>query len=62
MRMSSKHMAYSAVGAVDRRGQQNALFVTFVGCAKRFQAYLSQFFAEFYGAYESLGCLDLEIW
>ena len=31
------------IGAVDRRGQQNALFVTFMGCAKRFEAYWSHF-------------------
>ena len=45
---SRKHMASSAVGAVDRRGQQNTLFVMFVVRAKQFQAYWSQFFAEFY--------------
>ena len=39
VRMSRKHMACSAVGVVDRRGLQNTLFVTFVGCAKRFEAY-----------------------
>ena len=41
--MSRKHMAYSAVGMVNRRGQQNALSVMFMGRAKRFQTYRSQF-------------------
>ena len=36
-------MACSAVGAVGRRGEQNALFMMFMGRAKQFQAYLSQF-------------------
>ena len=47
--MSREHMACSEVGAVNRHGQQNALFVTFVGHAKQFEAYWSQFFSKFYG-------------
>ena len=43
VRMGRKHMFCSAVGAVDRRGQQNTLFVTLW-----FRAYWSQLFAEFY--------------
>ena len=35
VRMSREHM----VGRVHRRGQQNAVFATLVGLAKRFEAY-----------------------
>ena len=35
------------VGRVDRRDQQNTLFVTLVGLAKGIEAYWSQFFADF---------------
>ena len=38
MHMSRKHM-----GMVDRRGQQHALFVMLVGCAKQFQATEARF-------------------
>ena len=38
--MSRKHM----VGSVDRRGQQNAVFATFMDLIKRFEAQWSQFF------------------
>ena len=51
-------MACGAVGAVDRCGQQNTLFVAFVGRAKRFQAY---FICRIHYAYESLGSRDLVI-
>ena len=34
VRMSRKHV----VGSVDRRGQQNEVFATFMGLAKRFEA------------------------
>ena len=53
---------WPAVGTVDRHGQQNVLFVTLVGCAKRFQTYWSQFFAKFDGFIELLRCLHLEVW
>ena len=34
---------------VDRRDQQNTLFVTFMGRAKQFEAQRSQFFTDFDG-------------
>ena len=39
--------AESTVGKVDRRGQQNALFVTLVGLANGIEAYWSQCFDDF---------------
>ena len=61
VRMSRKHTACSAVGVVDRCGKQNTLVVTFVGRAKWFRAYWSQFSAEFYGFVVLTSRLDAQI-
>ena len=64
VRMSREHMACSEVGAVDRRDQQNVLFVTFVGRANDLKHTEASFcrILQICCAYELLGCLNLEIW
>ena len=56
--------AWPAVGTVDRRGQQNALFVTLVGRTKGESKHTEAKFCRFWRihfAYESLRCLNLEM-
>ena len=51
----------SAVGKVDGRGydgQQKDTVLTFVGHAKQFEAYSSQFFADFEWLVKLKSCLD----
>ena len=55
------HMACSAVGAVDRRGQQNTLFVTFAGVPNDLEHTEANFFAEFYGFFVLTSRLDAQI-